>query len=147
MTGCKLPRVPPFVHRYNVTFGWTSFLYDRQKTIATNGRYSIHLDFSCIARHFGVATRERQIDLCRWLLRHTAADSEELCEMGFASDREQLDEVSCNMFHSRVYIEFSLLNSITWTSDFSCTRSVSESLKTAVYAVFLLTREFYLLPF
>ena len=31
-------------------------------------------------------------NLCRWLLQHTAADTEELCEIGFASDREKFDE-------------------------------------------------------
>ena len=30
--------------------------------------------------------------LCRWLLQHTAADTKELCEIGFASDREKFDE-------------------------------------------------------
>jgi len=31
-------------------------------------------------------------NLCRWLLQHTAADTEVLCEIGFASDREKFDE-------------------------------------------------------
>jgi len=31
-------------------------------------------------------------NLCRWLLQYTAADTEELCEIGFASDREKFDE-------------------------------------------------------
>ena len=31
-------------------------------------------------------------NLCRWLLQHTAADTEQLCEIGFASDREKFDE-------------------------------------------------------
>ena len=32
--------------------------------------------------------------LCRWELQHTAADTDKLCEVGFASDRAQFDEVS-----------------------------------------------------